>query len=214
MNTKKNMKIKICGQNNPRIIEHCLNLPIDYQGLIFYEKSPRNISVDTLKIIKQYYSQFNNKFVGVFVNPTLHEIEEKLNIFDFHTIQLHGNEDQKFINEVKSKFQKQIFKTLSPKALIENNFSNVDYFLIEGTPEKNEQPGGNNKTWNWSEFSNPKKLPFILSGGLNESNVLNAINLTGADFVDINSGVEKKKGEKNLSLIDRLVSSLKSNEKL
>lgn len=214
MNTKKNMKIKICGQNNPRIIEHCLNLPIDYQGLIFYEKSPRNISVDTLKIIKQYYSQFNNKFVGVFVNPTLHEIEEKLNIFDFHTIQLHGSEDQKFINEVKSKFQKKIFKTLSPEALIENNFSNVDYFLIEGKPEKNEQPGGNNKTWNWSEFSNPKKLPFILSGGLNESNVLNAINLTGADFVDINSGVEEKKGEKNLSLIDRLVSSLKSNEKL
>ena len=214
MNTKKNMKIKICGQNNPRIIEHCLNLPIDYQGLIFYEKSPRNISVDTLKIIKQYYSQFNNRFVGVFVNPTLHEIEEKLNIFDFHTIQLHGSEDQKFINEVKSKFQKQIFKTLSPEALIENNFSNVDYFLIEGKPEKNEQPGGNNKTWNWSEFSNPKKLPFILSGGLNESNVLNAINLTGADFVDINSGVEEKKGEKNLSLIDRLVSSLKSNEKL
>ena len=214
MNTKKNMKIKICGQNNPRIIEHCLNLPIDYQGLIFYEKSPRNISVDTLKIIKQYYSQFNNKFVGVFVNPTLHEIEEKLNIFDFHTIQLHGSEDQKFINEVKSKFQKKIFKTLSPEALIENDFSNVDYFLIEGKPEKNEQPGGNNKTWNWSEFSNPKKLPFILSGGLNESNVLNAINLTGADFVDINSGVEEKKGEKNLSLIDRLVSSLKSNEKL
>ena len=214
MNTKKNMKIKICGQNNPRIIEHCLNLPIDYQGLIFYEKSPRNISVDTLKIIKHYYSQFNNKFVGVFVNPTLHEIEEKLNIFDFHTIQLHGSEDQKFINEVKSKFQKQIFKTLSPEVLIENNFSNVDYFLIEGKPEKNEQPGGNNKTWNWSEFSNPKKLPFILSGGLNESNVLNAINLTGADFVDINSGVEEKKGEKNLSLIDRLVSSLKSNEKL
>jgi len=214
MNTKKNMKIKICGQNNPRIIEHCLKLPIDYQGLIFYEKSPRNISVDTLKIIKQYYSQFNNKFVGVFVNPTLHEIEEKLNIFDFHTIQLHGSEDQKFINEVKSKFQKQIFKTLSPEALIENNFSNVDYFLIEGKPEKNEQPGGNNKTWNWSEFSNPKKLPFILSGGLNESNVLNAINLTGADFVDINSGVEEKKGEKNLSLIDSLVSSLKSNEKL
>ena len=214
MNTKKNMKIKICGQNNPRIIEHCLSLPIDYQGLIFYEKSPRNISVDTLKIIKQYYSQFNNKFVGVFVNPTLHEIEEKLNIFDFHTIQLHGSEDQKFINDVKSKFQKQIFKTLSPEVLIENNFSNVDYFLIEGKPEKNEQPGGNNKTWNWAEFSNPKKLPFILSGGLNESNVLNAINLTRADFVDINSGVEEKKGEKNLSLIDRLVSSLKSNEKL
>ncbi len=75
--------------------------------------------------------------------------------------------------------------------------------------EKNDQPGGNNKTWNWSKFSNPKKLPFILSGGLNELNVSEAIDLTGANFVDINSGVEEKKGEKNLSLIDRLVSSLK-----
>ena len=208
------MKIKICGQNNPRIIEQCLNLPIDYQGLIFYEKSPRNINFDTLKIINQYYSQFTNKFVGVFVNPTLQEIEDKLNTFDFQTIQLHGREDQNFINQVKSKFKKQIFKTLSPEAFIENDFANVDYFLIEGKPENDDQPGGNNKTWNWSEFSNPKNLPFILSGGLNESNILDAINLTGASFVDINSGVEKKKGEKNLSLIDSLVSSLKSNEKL
>ena len=81
--------------------------------------------------------------------------------------------------------------------------------MIEGKPEKNDQPGGNNKVWNWSQFSNPKKFPFILSGGLNESNIQEAINLTGADFVDINSGVEERKGEKNLSLIDRLVSSLK-----
>ena len=208
------MKIKICGQNNPRIIEHCLNLPIEYQGLIFYEKSPRNVNIDTLKLIHQYYGQYSNKFVGVFVNPTLQEIENKLNLFDFQTIQLHGNENQKFINEVKTKFKKQIFKSISPEELIENNLSNVDYFLIEGKPEKNDQPGGNNKTWNWTKFSNPKKFPFILSGGLSESNVLDAINLTGADFIDINSGVEKKKGEKNLSLIDRFVSSLKKYEEL
>jgi phosphoribosylanthranilate isomerase len=209
MNIMKNMKIKICGQSNPRVIEHCLNLPIEYQGLIFYEKSPRNVNIDTLKIIQQYYSQYSSKFVGVFVNPTLQEIEEKLNVFDFHTIQLHGSENQKFISKVKSTFQKKIFKSLPPEELAENDLSNVDYYLIEGKPEKNDQPGGNNKIWNWSQFSNPNKFPFILSGGLNESNIQEAINLTGADFVDINSGVEEEKGEKNLSLIDRLVSSLK-----
>ena len=204
------MKIKICGQNNPSVIEHCLNLPIEYQGLIFYDKSPRNVNIDTLKLIQQYYSKYSSKFVGVFVNPTLQEIEEKLNLFDFHTIQLHGNENQQFINEVKTSFQKKIFKSLSPEDLIEINLSNVDYFLIEGKPKKNDQPGGNNKTWNWSQFSNPKKLPFILSGGLNKSNVSEAINLTGANFVDINSGVEKIQGEKDLSLIDSLISSLKN----
>jgi len=136
MSIIKNMKIKICGQNNPRVIEHCLNLPIEYQGLIFYEKSPRNVNIDTLKLIQQYYSDYSSKFVGVFVNPTLQEIEEKLNVFDFHTIQLHGSENQKFINEVKSTFQKKIFKSLSPEKLIENDLSNVDYYLIEGKPEK------------------------------------------------------------------------------
>ena len=88
MSIIKNMKIKICGQNNPRVIEHCLNLPIEYQGLIFYEKSPRNVNIDTLKLIQQYYSQYSSKFVGVFVNPTLQEIEEKLNLFDFQNIKI------------------------------------------------------------------------------------------------------------------------------
>ena len=98
MNIIKNMKIKICGQNNPRVIEHCLNLPIDYQGLIFYEKSPRNVNIDTLKLIQQYYSQYSSKFVGVFVNPTLQEIEEKLkkvNLFQ----QLRNHRELKKLSE-------------------------------------------------------------------------------------------------------------------
>jgi phosphoribosylanthranilate isomerase len=52
--------------------------------------------------------------------------------------------------------------------------------------------------------------PFILSGGLNQNNIIEAINLTGTEFIDINSGVEEIKGEKNLSLIDSLISSLKN----
>ena len=65
MNIVKNMKIKICGQNNPRVIEHCLNLPIEYQGLIFYEKSPRNVNIDTLKLIQQYYSQYSLSLIHI-----------------------------------------------------------------------------------------------------------------------------------------------------
>ena len=108
------MKIKICGQTNPAIIEHCLNIGVNQQGLIFYDKSPRNLDNDTLRIIHQYFNQFQNIFVGVFVNPTLKQIEEKLNIYNFQTIQLHGNEDQDLINEIKSLFQKKIYKSISP----------------------------------------------------------------------------------------------------
>ena len=206
----KKIKIKICGQTNPAIIEHCLNIGVDQQGLIFYEKSPRNLEYGTLQIINQYFQSYKNKFVGVFVNPTLKEIEEKLNVFDFNTIQLHGSENQSTINEIYHHFKKDIYKSISPINFQNTTLKNVIKFLIEGDPSKNDQPGGNNKTWNWNDFKNSQDLPFILSGGLNQDNLSQAINLTGANFVDINSGVEKIQGEKDLSLIDSLISSLKN----
>jgi len=206
----KKIKIKICGQTNPAIIEHCLNIGVDQQGLIFYEKSPRNLEYGTLQIINQYFQSYKNKFVGVFVNPTLKEIEDKLNVFDFNTIQLHGSENQSTINEIYHHFKKDIYKSISPINFQNTTLKNVVKFLIEGEPSKNDQPGGNNKTWDWNDFKNSQDLPFILSGGLNQDNLSQAINLTGANFVDINSGVEKIQGEKDLSLIDSLISSLKN----
>ena len=203
-----NIKIKICGQNNPAIINHCLDLNISYQGLIFYQKSPRFIDTDTLALINQYFKSHKDKFVGVFVNPSIDEIKNRLEVFDFDTIQLHGNEDQYFISEVKSNFEKKIFKSISPDDFKTTDLIDVDKFLIEAKPSSNQMPGGNNKTWDWSDFENIKNLPYILSGGLNVTNIKKAINLTGADFVDINSGVEEQPGEKNLTLIDGIISSI------
>ena len=203
-----NIKIKICGQNNPAIINHCLDLNISYQGLIFYEKSPRFIDMDTLTLVNQYFKSHKDKFVGVFVNPSIDEIKNKLEVFDFDTIQLHGNEDQNLISEVKSNFKKKIYKAISPEDFKTTDLIDVDQFLIEAKPSSNQMPGGNNKTWDWSNFKNLKKLPYILSGGLNVTNIKKAISLTGADFVDINSGVEEQPGEKSLTLIDGIISSI------
>ena len=202
------IKIKICGQNNPAIINHCLDLNISYQGLIFYEKSPRFMDMDTLALVNRYFKSHKDKFVGVFVNPSIDEIKNKLEVFDFDTIQLHGNEDQNFINDVKSNFNKKIYKSISPEEFKTTELIDVDQFLIEAKPSSNQMPGGNNKTWDWSDFKNIKKLPYILSGGLNVTNIKKAISLTGADFVDINSGVEEQPGEKSLTLIDGIISSI------
>ncbi len=203
-----NIKIKICGQNNPAIINHCLDLNISYQGLIFYEQSPRFIDMDTLALVNQYFKSHKDKFVGVFVNPSIEDIKNKLEVFDFDTIQLHGNEDQNFISNVKSNLNKKIYKSISPEDFKATELIDVDQFLIEAKPSSNQMPGGNNKAWDWSDFENIKKLPYILSGGLNVTNIKKAISLTGADFVDINSGVEEQPGEKSLSMIDGIISSI------
>ena len=125
-----NIKIKICGQNNPAIINHCLDLNISYQGLIFYEKSPRFIDTETLALVNQYFKTHKDKFVCVFVNPSIDEIKNKLEIFDFDIIQLHGDEDQNFISEVKSNFKKKIYKSISPEDFKTTGLIDVDQFLI------------------------------------------------------------------------------------
>ena len=125
----KKIKIKICGQTNPAIIEHCLNIGVNQQGLIFYDRSPRNLDNDTLKIIHQYFQQFQDIFVGVFVNPSIEQIEEKLNIYNFQTIQLHGDENQELIDKIKSQFQKKIYKSISPEEFKVTNLKKIDRFF-------------------------------------------------------------------------------------
>ena len=109
---------------------------------------------------------------------------------------------------LSSKILSTTFKSISPEDFEKTNLVNVDHFLIEAKPSSNQMPGGNNKTWKWDNFKNSKKLPYILSGGLNVTNIKKAISLTGANFVDINSGVEEKPGEKSLTLIDSIISSI------
>ena len=208
----KKIKIKICGQRNLAIIDNSLNLGIDYQGLIFYKKSPRNVDIETLSGISKSFNKYSEKFFGVFVNPSLDEISKKLEIFNFGSIQLHGSENQNLIDQIKAKFNKPIIKSITPEDFKNKTINNISYYLIESGPLSDQMPGGNNQTWNWSNFKNLNNNPFILSGGLNSSNIKNAINLTGANFVDINSGVEIEKGEKSITLIEEIVSLIHSKE--
>ena len=202
----KKIKIKICGQRNLAIIDHALKLGIDYQGLIFYPKSPRFVDNEILKNINTAFKSSDSKFAGVFVNPTLEEISSKLEIFNFGSIQLHGNESQGFIDQCQKNFNKPILKSVFPDEFNKSSYQNVDYYLIDSKPSNKQMPGGNNLTWDWSKFHNTNKIPFILSGGLNIGNINKAIHLTGADFVDINSGVEVEPGEKTISLLEEIIS--------
>ena len=204
------MIFKICGLKKKESLICCEENKVDFFGMIFYERSPRNIKIDEAKILINISKKFKIKPVGVFVDHNINDLKDIIKTLNLKFVQLHGNENQDDINEIKEYFKKDIYKSISPKNFQNTDLKNVTRFLIEGDPSINDQPGGNNKTWNWNDFINPKKLPFILSGGLNQDNLSQAIDLTGANFVDINSGVEEIKGEKNLSLIDSLISSLKN----
>ena len=179
------MKIKICGLNPTRDVQLCIDLNIEYLGFIFYEKSPRNVKLKDVEILKNYKKR-SSSFVAVSVNPNNEFIEDiVLDNFDF--IQLHGSESNDRVNEIKSMGLK-VIKVIKIKseADIEDykKYNNADIILFD-TP-------GMEKS---IEF--PKdliaKLPrgekYALAGSVSEKNIENIMKL-GVTFCDLSSSLE------------------------
>ena len=197
------MKIKICGLNPTRDVQLCLNLNVDYLGFIFYEKSPRNLSLLDIKILSKYNKK-NSEFVAVTVNPSNEFIEKNLKE-NFDYIQLHGSETVERINEIKSMGFK-IIKAIKVKDKQDidkhKEFDNADIILFD-TP-------GMEKS---SEF--PKnlitKLPvgkkYALAGSISEDNVEN-ISKLGVNFFDLSSNLESQLGYKDHKKIKSFVNKI------
>ena len=201
------MKIKICGLNPTRDVQLCLNLNVDYLGFIFYEKSPRNLSLLDIKILSKYNKK-NSEFVAVTVNPSNEFIEKNLKE-NFDYIQLHGSETVERINEIKSMGFK-IIKAIKVKDKQDidkyKEFDNADIILFD-TPgmEKSLEFPKNLIT----------KLPvgkkYALAGSISEDNVEN-ISKLGVNFFDLSSSLESQLGYKDHHKIKSFISKINEIE--
>ena len=207
-----NSKIKICGIKKIETLKCCIQNNINYFGLIFYKKSPRYISYESAQGLINYSKNKNISSVGVFVNENieyLHKILEKLN---FNFIQLHGEENNQYIKDIKKNHNIKIIKVISVntledfKKIIE--YPNSDLFLFDYKPSKKELPGGNAKTFNWSLLRGIKiEKPWFLSGGININNINDIKNYAIPYGIDVSSGVEEKPGIKNNKKIVSLINA-------
>ena len=97
----KKSKIKICGIKTIPIVETCIKAGVDYFGLIFYEKSPRNVTKDEALNLINYAKSKKIIPVGVFVNHSMDELRNIIDQTQLSHIQLHGSEDFNYINLLK-----------------------------------------------------------------------------------------------------------------
>ena len=211
--------IKICGIKNIDTLNCCIENKIKFFGLIFYDKSPRNIKINkALQLIN--FSKNKNIFsVGVFVNKKLNLLLNILKILPLNFIQLHGNETNEYIKAIK-KYQKlkniKIIKVIKVNKPIDFkktlNYPDTDMFLFDYKPSKNELPGGNAKSFDWELLKHIKtNKKWFLSGGINISNIKDIENLAIPYGIDISSGVEDKPGIKNNAKILTLIKHYESN---
>ena len=200
-------KLKVCGLTKLDQIEKIISLKIDFLGFIFYDKSPRyvlnSLTLEEIKSIDHHGK------VGVFVNETIAQILEISEKAELNFVQLHGDESDDFISELRLKLDKQIgiikvFRIGTEledlKFKIQNSKLEVDYFLFD---TDSIAFGGTGKSFDWQILNDLEiDKPYFLSGGISEEIVKNITLLKQKPFaLDINSKFEIEPGSKNIDKI-------------
>lgn len=184
------IKIKICGLSRIDDINYCNELKPDYIGFILgFPKSRRNITFDKAKELKSHLDS-NIKSVGVFVNADIDSIIQFCNENIIDLVQLHGNEDINYINELKSKINKPITKAVRvqfAEEILKADTLPCDYLLLD--TYVSNIVGGSGLTFDWSIIPKISK-PYFLAGGLTSENVSKAIEICNPYAVDVSSSVE------------------------
>ncbi len=206
------MIIKVCGIQHKDTLFCCENNKVNFFGMIFYPKSPRNISIENAADLQKISENLNINGVGVFVNKKINEIENIINNLDLKFVQLHGIEDEIYIKKLK-KIGVKVIKSISVSSVKDLNnikkYKSADYFLFDYKPLEGDLPGGNAKSFDWNILKNlSTEKPWFLSGGININNIQQIINDINPFGVDLSSGVEKELGIKDNGIINNFIEKL------
>lgn len=202
------MKIKVCGFTNAANARDASMLGIDAIGLVFYEKSPRNVSRQQALEIVNALPPFINR-VGLFVNANPSFIDEVLCEVALDTLQFHGDESAGECSQYAMPFI---------KALRVNQDTNIEQMADEYHQASGllldafnkDTYGGTGEAFDWCLAKVDIDLPIILAGGLGSDNVATAIEQTQPYAVDVSSGVESKPGVKDIAKIKQFIDQTKS----
>ena len=176
------IKVKICGLSRTEDIETANFIKPDYIGFVFAKKSKRYVSFETARILKSKLNP-DIKTVGVFVNEDIDNVVLSLDIIDI--IQLHGNENEEYIQKLRAFTDKpiiQAFVIKNKEDVLTSEKSAADFILLDGGK-------GDGKTFNWKLLANIKR-PYFLAGGLDTENVAEAVRYLKPYAADVSTGVE------------------------
>jgi phosphoribosylanthranilate isomerase len=205
------MKLKVCGLTQIDQIHELISIETDFLGFIFYEKSPRYV-LNHLSL--EDISKINHQGkIGVFVNEDLNTIIEIAEKSNLNFIQLHGDEDENFISELKKKLNPEIgiIKVIrignwtleagnEIQQTINQQLKTSNYFLFD---TNSKAFGGTGKQFDWNILNEIKvPIPYFLSGGISGENIDNIKILNQKPFaLDINSRFEIGVGCKDVHKI-------------
>ena len=200
-------KIKLCGLSRPCDIEAANELNPEYIGFVFAPKSKRYITPEKAKELKQLLDA-NIKAVGVFVNEEAENIADLLNRGIVDVAQLHGDEDEDYIKQLRRLTDKPIIKAIrieSERELADAERCSADCVLLDSG-------AGTGTVFDWKLIQNMNR-PYFLAGGLTPGNVENAVNMLHPYAVDVSSGIETD-GLKDKTKMAAFAAAVRKEERL
>ena len=190
-------KVKMCGISKVETIPAIVDAKPDYMGLVF-APSKRQVTVEQAKILveelhKQYAVRYNSetiKIVGVFVNETIENLLKIAEEVKLDVIQLHGDEDESFIQILKEQSNVEVWKAVQVRSAADAEKwidSSADMLLFDAYHK--DERGGTGEVFDWSSLDEFDR-PFMLAGGIDSTNVARAIRTVRPYGIDISSGIE------------------------
>lgn len=217
-------KVKLCGISKVETIPAVLEARPDYMGLVF-APSKRQVTVDLAKILveelhrgyaKKYGSDTEHdkndtiKTVGVFVNETVDNLVTIANETNLDAVQLHGDEDEAFIQSLKERTNVEVWKAVQIRSAadVEEWIDSSADMLLFDAYHKDER-GGTGEVFDWSSLDAFER-PFMLAGGIDSTNVARAIRTVRPYGIDISSGIETNgvKDDEKITAFTKIVKSI------
>ena len=183
-------KVKMCGISKVETIPAIVDAKPDYMGLVF-APSKRQVTVEQAKtLVDELHKHYEIKTVGVFVNETIENLLKIAEEVKLDVIQLHGDEDESFIQTLKEQSNVEVWKAVQVRSVadVEKWIDSSADMLLFDAYHKDER-GGTGEVFDWSSLDEFER-PFMLAGGIDSSNVARAIRTVRPYGIDISSGIE------------------------
>lgn len=206
-------KIKICGLSTPEALEVALAAGVDMVGFVFFEPSPRHLSYELAAGLAGL-ARGRAEIVALSVDAD----DARLAAIATHVrpdwLQFHGQESPQRLADLRARYANRLIKAIKVSqvedlALASGYIDVADMLLYDAkAPQGAVLPGGNGVPFDWTLLAAaPRRVPMMLSGGLDADNVAQAIAIAEPMAVDVSSGVERAPGQKDADKIRRFVAA-------
>ncbi|HEY4274996.1 MAG TPA: phosphoribosylanthranilate isomerase [Rhizomicrobium sp.] len=209
------VQVKICGINSAAAADAALAAGADFGGLVFFPKSPRHLDLEAGRALA-VRMRGQLRLAALVVDESDDMLSAIAHAIQPDFFQLHGRETPARAAEIRSRFGLPLIKAVSVAG--PEDFANIarydgvaDYLLFDAKPSADaSRPGGHGAAFDWQLIQGRQfAQPWFLAGGLTPENVARAIAVSGAEMVDVSSGVESAPGVKSPDRIADFIAAAK-----